>query len=163
MAEVAVNLVLERLVDFLNEEAKLLSGFHSEVADIKLELEFILSFLRDADARAVTGESNDGSKTWVKHVREAAYSIEDAIDEYMLYMGKRRHQYGFKAFLKRQLASSRTVREIGEKSKRFGFNVADQGGSRSSGHVDDPRAGLHFVESDALVALKLLKASWWED
>ncbi|KAE8722279.1 hypothetical protein F3Y22_tig00014213pilonHSYRG00095 [Hibiscus syriacus] len=81
MAEVAVNLVLEWLIEFLKEEAQLLREFHTEVADIKLE--FISSFLRDADARAATEESNEGVKIWVKYVREAAYGIEDLIDETM--------------------------------------------------------------------------------
>ncbi|KAK8571480.1 hypothetical protein V6N13_047164 [Hibiscus sabdariffa] len=171
MAEAAVNLVLERLIPLLNEEAELLSGFHVQVADIKLELEFISSFLRDADARAATEESNDGSQTWVKHVRETAYSIEDVIDEYMLYAAKRHDQHGFMAFLKktaglikglkekREMVSKMQelkgrIREIGEKSRRFGFNVTSS--SRGVGHVD-PRAGLHFVESDALVGIEASK------
>ncbi|XWS10609.1 hypothetical protein CRYUN_Cryun38cG0011100 [Craigia yunnanensis] len=174
MAEVAVNLVLERLIALLKEEAKLLRGVHREVEDIKLELEFISSFLRDADLRAVREESNNSVKTWVKHIREAAYSIEDIIDEYMVYVAKHRHQHGFKAFLtkiaclinnvkkQREMVSKiqelkRLVQDIGEKSKRYGFNISEQGES-SSGSNDnkwhDPRAGLHFVENNALVGIE---------
>ncbi|KAK8628358.1 hypothetical protein V6N13_064067 [Hibiscus sabdariffa] len=101
MAEVAVNMVLEKLISFLNEEMQLLRDFHTEVADIKFELEFLSSFLRDADARAATEDSDEGVKTWVKHIREAAYGIEDVIDEYMLYVAKHRDQHGFMAFLKK--------------------------------------------------------------
>ncbi|KAK9006978.1 hypothetical protein V6N11_019308 [Hibiscus sabdariffa] len=169
MAEVAVNLVLERLISFLKEEAQLLTDFHTEVADIKLELDFLSSFLRDADARAATQGSDEAIKTWVKHVREAAYGIEDVIDEYMLCAAKHRDQQGFKAFLKniaslirslkqkREMVSKiqdlkRSVQEIGNKRRRLDIHVSDQGGS-SRGHVD-PRAGLHFVESDALVGIQ---------
>ncbi|GMI79081.1 RESISTANCE TO PSEUDOMONAS SYRINGAE 3, RESISTANCE TO P. SYRINGAE PV MACULICOLA 1 [Hibiscus trionum] len=169
MAEVAVNLVLERLISFLNEEMQLLRDFHTEVADIKLELQFLSSFLRDADARAATEGSDEGVKTWVKHVREAAYGIGDVIDEYMLCAAKHRDQHGFKAFLKRiagrirslkkerEMMSKiqdlkRSVHEIGNKRRRLDIHVSEQGGS-SRGHVD-PRAGLHFVESDALVGIE---------
>ncbi|KAK9006970.1 hypothetical protein V6N11_019300 [Hibiscus sabdariffa] len=147
MAEVAVNMVLEKLISFLNEEMQLLRDFHTEVADIKFELEFLSSFLRDADARAATEDSDEGVKTWVKHIREAAYGIEDVIDEYMLYVAKHRDQHGFMAFLKKI-----AVREIGNKRRRLNINFTEREGS-SRGHVD-PRAGLHFVESDALVGVE---------
>ncbi|KAK8628363.1 hypothetical protein V6N13_064072 [Hibiscus sabdariffa] len=169
MAEVAVNMVLEKLISFLNEEMQLLRDFHTEVADIKLELDFLSSFLRDADARAATEGSDEGVKTWVKHVREAAYGIEDVVDEYMLYLAKHRDQHGFMAFLKkitgyiwslkgnREMVSkiqqlNRSVHEIGNKRRRLDINFTDRGGS-SRGHVD-PRAGLHFVENDALVGIE---------
>ncbi|KAK8484671.1 hypothetical protein V6N11_019301 [Hibiscus sabdariffa] len=169
MAEVAVNLVLEKLVSFLNEEMQLLRDFHTEVVDIKLELDFISSFLRDADARAATEESNQSVRTWVKHIREAAYSIEDVIDEYMLYVAKHRDQHGFMAFLKkiagyiwslkgnREMVSkiqelNRFVHEIGNKRRRLDINFIERGGS-SRGLVD-PRAGLHFVENDELVGIE---------
>ncbi|GMI65103.1 RESISTANCE TO PSEUDOMONAS SYRINGAE 3, RESISTANCE TO P. SYRINGAE PV MACULICOLA 1 [Hibiscus trionum] len=169
MAEVAVNLLLEKLISFLNEEAQLQRDFKTEVADIKLELDFISSFLRDADARAATEDSNDSVKTWVKHIRAIAYSIEDVIDEYMLYVAKHRDPHGFMSFLKkvagyiwslkgkREMVSkiqelNRSVHEIGNKRRRLDINVADRGGS-SRGHVD-PRAALHFVESDALVGIE---------
>ncbi|KAK8634127.1 hypothetical protein V6N13_014956 [Hibiscus sabdariffa] len=170
MAEVAVNLVLERLISFLNEEAQLLTDFHTEVADIKHELEFLSSFLRDADAKAATEGSDEGVKTWVKHVREAAYGIEDVIDEYLLSAAKHRDQLGFKAFVKkiaslirslkqkREMVSKiqdlkRSVHEIGNKRRRLDIHVSGQGGS-SRGHVVDPRAGLHFVDSGALVGIE---------
>ncbi|KAK8634155.1 hypothetical protein V6N13_014984 [Hibiscus sabdariffa] len=109
---------------------QLLRDFHTELADIKLELEFLSSFLRDADARAATEESDEGVKTWVKHVREAAYGIEDVIDGYMLSVAKHRDQQGFKAFLQK-------IEGAGIKQRTC-----------------RPRAGLHFVESDALVGVE---------
>ncbi|KAE8722273.1 hypothetical protein F3Y22_tig00014213pilonHSYRG00074 [Hibiscus syriacus] len=148
---------------------QLVRDFHAEVVDMKLELDFISSFLRDADAWAATEESNESVKTWVKHIREVAYSIEDVMDEYMLYVAKHRDRHGFMTFLKkiagyvwslksnRQMVSkiqelNRSVHEIGNKRRRLDISFNDRRGS-SIGHVD-PRAGLHFVDTDALVGIE---------
>ncbi|KAH1131716.1 hypothetical protein J1N35_003094 [Gossypium stocksii] len=69
MAEVAVSLVMEKLTSLLSKDVELLRGIHEEVEDIKVELEFITCFLKEADARAVRdqdGNSINGVKTWVK-------------------------------------------------------------------------------------------------
>ncbi|XP_017984777.1 PREDICTED: disease resistance protein RPM1 [Theobroma cacao] len=174
MAEVAVSLVLERLIPLLNQEVKLLRGVHREVEDIKVELEFISSFLRDADAKAAKEDDNNGLRTWVKHTREAAFRIEDAIDEYILHVGKRHHQHRFKAFLRKidcrvksmrkrhEIASEiqdikTSVREIRERSERYSFNTFASGGAAENKTWHDPRMGLHFVENDALVGIDSLK------
>ncbi|MBA0578117.1 hypothetical protein Gorai_020417, partial [Gossypium raimondii] len=69
MAEVAVSLVMEKLTSLLSKDVELLRGIHEEVEDIKVELEFITCFLKEADARAVRdqdGNSINGVETWVK-------------------------------------------------------------------------------------------------
>ncbi|KAE8722272.1 10-formyltetrahydrofolate synthetase isoform 1 [Hibiscus syriacus] len=123
--------------------------------------------------RAATEESSEGVKTWLKHVREAAYGIEDVIDEYMLCAPKHTDQQGFKSFLQkivgrirslkkeREIMSKiqdlkRSIHEIGNKRRRLDINFTDRGGS-SKGHVD-PRAGLHFVDNDALVGIEASRA-----
>jgi disease resistance protein RPM1 len=51
------------------------------------ELESIKCFLKDVDARAEKeGDLHEGMKAWVKQVREAAFHIEDVIDEYTLHV-----------------------------------------------------------------------------
>ncbi len=84
MAESAVSLVIENLAPLLVQEARLLKGIHNKVASIKGELEIIQSFLKDADARAEIEHISNVEKTWVKQVREAAYHIEDVIDNYII-------------------------------------------------------------------------------
>ena len=88
MAESAVSLVIENLVPLLVQKVKLLKGIHDEVESIRGELEFIQSFLKDADARAEREDMNNVAKTWVKLVREQAYHIEDVIDKYILCFAK---------------------------------------------------------------------------
>ncbi|KAE7996563.1 hypothetical protein FH972_001275 [Carpinus fangiana] len=75
MTETAVTLVIDKLVQLIVHESKLLKGVHQEVVDIRDELESIQCFLKDADK----GNLQDGFKMWVKQVREVAYHIEDKI------------------------------------------------------------------------------------
>ena len=66
MALTAISLLIDKLRTLLIKEAKLLSGIHGEVADIRDELEYIQSFLKDSDARAAVEEdTSEGVKTWV--------------------------------------------------------------------------------------------------
>lgn len=62
-----MNFVIEKLGPLLAQEMVFLSGVREEIRDIKLELESMRSFLKDADARAALedfeeGESNQGAK-----------------------------------------------------------------------------------------------------
>ncbi|XVF07260.1 hypothetical protein REPUB_Repub06bG0123200 [Reevesia pubescens] len=176
MAEIAVSIVLDRLISILGAEVKLLGGLEKEVEDIRIELEYIACFLREADSRADNEDSNSGLKLWVKHVREVAYHMEDVMDEYMLYVARYQEQHaGLKALLgkiahvvktmkkHRQMASKIkdikiSVDKIKERSERYGFSTLEQrrpgdGTENSNNKQADPRMGLHFVENDALVGI----------
>ncbi|CAK8565691.1 unnamed protein product [Lathyrus sativus] len=87
MAEMVVSFVVDQLLPLLREEAKLLRGIHKEFADIKDELESIQAFLKDADKRAETAEGDnvsEGVKIWAKQVREAAFRVENIIDDNLI-------------------------------------------------------------------------------
>ncbi|KEH33973.1 NBS-LRR resistance protein, putative [Medicago truncatula] len=87
----SVSLVVDQLLPLLREEAKLLRGVHKEFAEIKDELESIQAFLKDADKRAAGAEednTSEGVKIWVKQLREAAFHIEDIIDDYLIQVGQ---------------------------------------------------------------------------
>ncbi|KAM2281514.1 hypothetical protein ACFX1S_042106 [Malus domestica] len=89
MAESVVCFVINKLISLLiTTEAKLSRDVRAEVGFIRDELQSIRSFLRDADAKAAAvaeGDmANDCVKTWVNQEREAAFCIEDVIDEYLL-------------------------------------------------------------------------------
>lgn len=79
MAEIVVNLVSDKLITLLSEEANQLMGEHKEIADIKDELEYIRAFIEDVDIQA---ESSHVVKIWVKQVLEIVECIEDVIEKY---------------------------------------------------------------------------------
>ncbi|WJX31536.1 hypothetical protein P8452_19956 [Trifolium repens] len=148
MAEMAVSFVLDQLMPLLREEAKLLGGIHKEFEDIKDELEYIQAFLKDADKRAEGHNANNGVKIWVRQVREAAFRIEDVIDDYLIQVRQQPRDPGFVALLRKivhslkvviprhQIASEiqdikSFVRGIKQKRESYGFQRSSEQGSGS--------------------------------
>jgi disease resistance protein RPM1 len=169
MTDTVVTLVINKLVQLIVHESKLLKGVHQEVVDIRDELESIQCFLKDADK----GNLQDGVKMWVKQVREAAYHIEDVIDEYVLQVAQHRHQQNLIGFLhkighifkklKPRHDISTKIRdikilvcEIKERSERYGFRFVEQGSSSNESNVTwhDPRVGSLFIEEDEVVGIE---------
>ncbi|CBI37307.3 unnamed protein product, partial [Vitis vinifera] len=99
MAEIAVIIVMDKLIPLLDQEARLLGGVHTQVEDIKTELLYFQAFLKDADAKGEKVDVSQGLKTWIQDLRETAYSIEDVIDEYLLHLGNpsRQHEKFYQA------------------------------------------------------------------
>ncbi|XP_058782221.1 disease resistance protein RPM1-like [Vicia villosa] len=175
MAELAVSLVVDHLLPLLTEEANLLRGIHKEFADIKDELESIQAFLKDADKRAATAEgdnSSEGVKTWVKQVREAAFRIEDIIDDYMIQVGQQPPRSGCVALfhkLKSMISRHRIASEIrdvksyihgmNERSERYGFQRSLEQRSSSSREAQiskwhDPRLSALYMEESEVVGFE---------
>ncbi|XP_075644997.1 putative disease resistance RPP13-like protein 3 [Castanea sativa] len=100
MAEIVVNLVSDKLITLLSEEANQLMGLHKEIADIKDELEYIRVFLEDVDIQAA---SSHIEKIWVKQVLDIVECIEDVIGKYYFFMAQPQNdqQPRFKSFFKK--------------------------------------------------------------
>ncbi|KAF8398637.1 hypothetical protein HHK36_014492 [Tetracentron sinense] len=64
MAESVVTFLLENVSALLIEESHLLFGVREEVKSLRTELEWIRSFLRDADEKR---KKNERVKLWEKH------------------------------------------------------------------------------------------------
>ncbi|XP_021830354.1 disease resistance protein RPM1-like isoform X1 [Prunus avium] len=172
MAESVVCLVIEKLVSLLiSTEAKLSRDVRKEVGCIRDELESIRSFLMDADAKAaVEGEMDDSIKTWVRQVREAAYYIEDAIDEYLLCITRHHQDRGFLHKITRLVkkmkprdeiaskieAMKTLVSEIKARHERYGSNSSEQGQSSREMTVPwhDPRVASLFIQEAEVVGIE---------
>ncbi|CAJ2639978.1 unnamed protein product [Trifolium pratense] len=172
MAEMAVSFAVDKLLPLLGEETNLLRGIHKEFADIKDELESIQAFLKDADKRAAAEGDNmhEGVKIWVKQVREAAFRIEDIIDDYLIQMGHQPRDFGCAALqrkLKTMIPRYRIAHEIQniksyicgikERSERYGFQIQasiEQGSSNFRGNQNakwhDPRMDALYIDLQQL-------------
>ncbi|KAG1342571.1 disease resistance protein RPM1 [Cocos nucifera] len=78
MADIAMNLLLQKVATMLSEEADLLGGLRAEVEDIEHELIGMQNFLTTGEVSIV--------KNCVDEVRELAYDTEDCIDSFRLHI-----------------------------------------------------------------------------
>ncbi|PNX58250.1 disease resistance protein rpm1-like, partial [Trifolium pratense] len=176
MAEIAVSLVLDQLIPLLMEEAKLLGGIHKEFAAIKDELECIQAFLKDADKKAEGDNTDEGVKIWVRAVREAAFRIEDVIDDYLIQVTQQPRDPGCIALLRKiahslkiltqrhQIASQiqdikSSVREIRERRERYQFQAFTEQRSRSfrgskNDKWHDPRRDAEYIDEAEFVGFE---------
>ncbi|KAM1368444.1 hypothetical protein PS1_001772 [Malus domestica] len=178
MAEQIICFVIDKLIQLLiTTEANLSRNASTEVGFIKDELESIRSFLKEADAKAAAADGetgNDGVKTWVNQVREAAFYIEDVIDEYLLGILQHHQHHAFlRSFhkiirLAKKLRSQdgivlkvdgikELVRGIKERSERYGFKSLDQQGQSSGEKTlpwNDPRVASLFIEQAEIVGIE---------
>ncbi|KAF7816017.1 disease resistance protein RPM1-like [Senna tora] len=176
MAEIAVNIVIDKLIPLLRDEVTLLRGVHGEIGSIKDQLGLIKAYLKDADARAERTDGSNAMKEWVKQVREIAYRIEDVIDEYSFKEEKRGRKQGIGGVVSRtsQLLRSVVPRheisdEIGEireslarlNEGRVMLGLDPSGGGEGSGNDggdggcrrNDLRLGAQFMDDGELVGV----------
>ncbi|KAM7269022.1 hypothetical protein ACFE04_024519 [Oxalis oulophora] len=182
MAEQAVSFVATKLTTLLTEEVKLLRGINEQVGDIRDELESINSFLRDAD-HLISDEENplsESLKILVRQAREAAYCIEDVIDEYMFLKAQEREPIGcnVKTLLRRIVLMMRNlkkrheiasdiqdiklaIQKMKKRSERNKFSSYDRVGSSidAKGRMwHDPRLSSLFIEESELVGIAIPKS-----
>ncbi|XP_034689827.1 disease resistance protein RPM1-like [Vitis riparia] len=177
MAEIAVNIVIDKLLPLLDQEATLLGGVHTQVEDIKTELLYIQAFLMDADAEVEKADVSQGLKTWIQDLRETAYSIEDVIDEYLLHLENPSEPHRFIGFLckvghlikklkqRREVASKirdiqKKVVKLKEISSTYGFISSVQpgsGGRSTSAPWHDPRVTSLFIDDAEIVGIESQK------
>ncbi|XP_008232351.1 PREDICTED: putative disease resistance protein At1g50180 isoform X2 [Prunus mume] len=90
MAEAVVTIVAEGikpLVDYIIQQANFFGGVSDQVEVAQTELQLMLGYLKDADARQ--GE-DEVVRIWVATIRDAAYDLEDVIETFVLKVASRR-------------------------------------------------------------------------
>ncbi|PIA42714.1 hypothetical protein AQUCO_02000281v1 [Aquilegia coerulea] len=171
MAESVVNILLQKLVDLTQQEWELLKGVHDEIAYIRNQFSKMQASLRDADSKAAI---NNEVKEWVKQVRDAAYEIEDVLDEYILSRlpmdGNSKHSITrrLKAGISHPFKCVKAKHKIGIQiqglkkkieelyKQREGFAFNEEGSSSSERKFitkRDPREDALLLEESDLVGL----------
>ncbi|GLU03380.1 hypothetical protein SLE2022_205820 [Rubroshorea leprosula] len=83
MADAIVSLILDQLkttiIDKAKKEVKLLVGVGEEVEKLERNLDLVLSVLAHAEEKKTTDQL---VKKWLDRLKEAAYDMEDALDEW---------------------------------------------------------------------------------
>ncbi|XP_019186788.1 PREDICTED: disease resistance protein RPM1-like [Ipomoea nil] len=171
MGDYLIEFILENVTLLLEEKVNLLKGVKEEVEYIRDELERMIAFLGVADSME---EKDAELKVWVKQVRDAAYEIEETLDQFVLHQTNICAQYQPFNFLARlclkisklrarlaiaskvQSLKSR-VSNISERHQRyrFKFNVPDQGSSLTPANsfATDCRGDALLLEECELVGI----------
>lgn len=83
MAESAVKILIMSIEFLLDNPGYVIGGVRHEISKVKLELESIGSFIKDAEK---CKNQNEGVCVWVVQVRDVAFEAEDIIDEFLYHV-----------------------------------------------------------------------------
>ncbi|XP_042486471.1 disease resistance protein RPH8A-like [Macadamia integrifolia] len=145
MAERSVSFLIAKLGSLLLEEANFLGGVKTQILSLHDELEWINSFLRDADEKR---RSNRRVNLWVSQVKNLAFDAEDIIDLYMLqivrqrqrnivkrFMGSRKYLFTLHKFGNQVEDIKRRIGEISANRSKYGIETLETG--ETSTRLDD--------------------------
>ncbi|XP_060667246.1 disease resistance protein RPM1-like [Ziziphus jujuba] len=178
MAEAAVGFVINYLTPLLREEVRLLRNVHSEVLDIKNELQSIKYFLKGADMKAETEDDTvrEAVRAWVKQLTQVSFRIEDVIDDYIFHLPRHPRRGGFIASLykfagciitlkvRHRIAShiqhiKVEVRQIKDRRESCGIDSIEEGSTTTSAASwNNPRQRALYLEEDELVGIESPRA-----
>lgn len=82
MAESAVQILIMSIEFLLANPGYVIGGVRHEISKVKLELESIGSFIKDAEKCKT---QNEGVCVWVVQARDVAFEAEDIIDEFLYH------------------------------------------------------------------------------
>ncbi|KAK1309689.1 Disease resistance protein RPM1 [Acorus calamus] len=139
------------------EEASMLASVKDDMEDINNELKMIQAVLRKIDPFIA---DDAPAAVWMEEVRNAAYDIEDIIDEFTYFLTGERHRgflsktihlpkniYARHGVARRMKKIKGTIKEISERRKRYDFWVSEQGSS-SSDTKNRPEDITPFFQND---------------
>lgn len=146
-----------------------IGGVRREISKIKLELESMRSFIKDAEK---CKNEIEGVSVWAVQVRDIAFEAEDVIDEFLYHVHGMKKS-GFKAFLLRVLKfpeelwiTHRTavelkkikgeIKDIAKRSKRYDLShivSSSEPSGDSLNRAQNVSDSAFFIESDEIVGL----------
>ncbi|KAM0942955.1 putative virus X resistance protein-like, coiled-coil [Dioscorea sansibarensis] len=153
MSNPAIDFVVQKICNLLVEEAVLLHGVRKQVEWVVSELQWMQSFLKDADSRQRKGD--ELAKNWVKEVRDVAFEAEDVIDNYLLKLGCLRREKGLLASAKRYASFADELiarHEIGTKINRLKETIVEIAESKDRYRLvkigDGGEDRISFIDED---------------
>lgn len=165
MAEAAVQVLKLTLDVILMSPGFDSNGIRHEVSKIKLELESMRSFLRDAET--YTPDANETLRCWVTQVRDAAWEAEDVLDEFMYHLSSI-NRTGFLGFIHRGLLFPKEmwkrcrtaamlkdfrheIADIAKRSKRYDLSNRED---HSLNYAQNIGEASFFVETSAVIGIE---------
>ncbi|XP_031286259.1 putative disease resistance protein RGA1 [Pistacia vera] len=85
MAEALVSFVLEQLASIARQELRLVAGVDDDIRKLTSNFQSIRAVLEDAESRQF---KDIAVRNWLDKLKEAAYDIDDVLDEWNTSIGK---------------------------------------------------------------------------
>ncbi|XP_060214880.1 putative late blight resistance protein homolog R1A-3 [Lycium barbarum] len=82
MTEVAVNYLVEKLLELGRENVELIAGVQDDVNDLVNDLQILKAFLKDASK--INRDTAQGWKQSLKQIRNVVYKAEDCVDKFLV-------------------------------------------------------------------------------
>ncbi|XP_031263002.1 disease resistance protein RPP13-like [Pistacia vera] len=163
MVDAVVSFVIERLSDYLIEQAVSLGSGHEvclgsgvrEVESLKRDLQWMVCFIKDAEDKQV---ENPLIRQWVSDIRDIAYVSEDVLDR---YMASNRRQNGLlttcssmfdRYSMRREIeAIKHRLSDISRRCELFGLRRIDkvsEGGSHALCRLKQLRRTTSFERNE---------------
>ncbi|EMS57254.1 Disease resistance protein RPM1 [Triticum urartu] len=98
MAEAIVGPLVSKLQELALSEGRALVAVSGEIGTLRDKLMWLLAFLQEADPRRRT-RASELMRVLVRHTRDAAFSAEDAVDEYVFCVDLSRYPSWSRAIL----------------------------------------------------------------
>ncbi|RWR91631.1 putative disease resistance protein [Cinnamomum micranthum f. kanehirae] len=155
--EAIVSLVVGKLGDLLFEEAESLLEVREEIEWIKIERKYLLSFLKDADAKYM---ENTRGRNWVREITDIAYDAEDIIDNYLASQSVR---LGFIGHVKKVFSSPDelpALHDVVQQIRKMRTRITDLSSNRHSLDIDVINEGGGGQEASSSSSRALRDYRW---
>ena len=163
MASAAIDLLIGRLMTFVEDEVTLMGAARAEVVNIKDELETMKSFFMDVENKGAQGEVE---KTWIAKVRDISNDVEDIIDEFTYHTNKKQSWNKLKQILhlleslwERYLVAKKLqqinvkIKEVPERSQRYRVLDDQKRMNLETNWIKNYAESSLFLKDDDLVGL----------
>ncbi|XP_058114483.1 putative disease resistance protein At1g50180 [Magnolia sinica] len=162
LAQSVVEILLQKLVNTLIQEALFLYGVRDQVELVVFEFERMVAFLEDADSMQ---EGNKRVKKWVQHVRDAAYVAEDVIDTFILKIATSKRRK-FLGCIKRYACipvELKALHDVGSEIQRINNKIHRISESRSTYGIVDIGQGAGKSSADPILEERRLASPDFEE
>lgn len=160
MAEFAVSLVVEKLTNLLAQQATYLDGVSQKIVQLRNELRWMQSFLKDSE---LNQEENELMQQWKSDIRDVARDTEDVIETYVSRAASQstldvvsKPFYLYKVGKKIESIRSR-IREISGRKETYGVVRIGRGGGENGAAANERlrwwRQPSPHVEEDDIIEL----------
>ncbi|XP_031277377.1 disease resistance protein RPP13-like [Pistacia vera] len=168
MVDAVVSFVVQKLGDYIIQEAVFLKEVRDEVQLLKNELEWMQCFIKDAAEKQVEDAM---IRKWVSDIQDIAYDTEDVLDKFMLKMDRggtpNQKLLALFAFTKKKIHLYGIGKEINSLQKRIidlsrkreFYRLEDIGNKREGknnnrGRLKDLRRVSSFVPDENIVGFE---------